>query len=259
MVITISRMLNKTDTIASFAKGLSVIESFSADRPRMAIKDVAEVTGLDRSTARRCLLTLTSLGYADFDGKYFTLTPKIMRLGMDALATLPLPRTVQPWLEQLSEQLDQACSVTILDGTEIVFVARAAQRRIMSIGLMVGSRLPVHCAAMGRMMLAALPKEKAQEILEASDLSPRTPKALTRTQDIMERIAQARTDGYCFVDQETEIGLRSLAVPILNKHGQTVAAVNTGMVATNEDPQAIIRRCLPALLAMQSSLKRVLN
>ncbi|MDD9746434.1 MULTISPECIES: IclR family transcriptional regulator domain-containing protein [Marinovum] len=251
-------MLNKTDTIASFAKGLSVIESFSAERPRMAIKDVAEVTGLDRSTARRCLLTLTSLGYAEFDGKYFTLTAKIMRLGMDALSTLPLPRTVQPWLEQLSEQLGQACSVTILDGTEVVFVARAAKRRIMSVGLMVGSRLPVHCAAMGRVMLAALPEAQALAILEASDLSPRTPKALTRTEDIMARIAEARANGYCFVDQETEIGLRSLAVPILNKHGQTVAAVNTGMIATEEDPQAIISRCLPSLLAMQSSLKRVL-
>lgn len=252
-------MLNRTDTIASFAKGLSVIESFSAAKPRMAIRDVAEATGLDRSTARRCLLTLMSLGYAEFDGKYFTLTPRIMRLGMDALATLPLPRTVQPWLEQLSEQLGQACSVTILDGTEIVFVARAAQRRIMAIGLMVGSRLPVHCAAMGRVMLAGLPEDEALAILEASDLSPRTPRALTRPQDIMAAVTQARADGYCFVDQETEIGLRSLAVPLLNKHGQTIAAVNTGMVATEEDPQHIIRRCLPPLLAMQGALKRVLT
>lgn len=252
-------MLNKTDTIASFAKGLSVIECFSAERPRLAIKDVAEATGLDRATARRCLLTLTDLGYAEFDGKFFTLTSRILRLGMSALASLPFPRIVQPWLEQASEQLGQSCSAAILDGNEIVFVARAAQRRIMTIGLMVGSRLPAHCTGMGRVLLAALPEDDARARIASADLTPRTGSALTAPHEIMQKVAEARTLGYAFVDQEAEVWLRSLAVPIFNKHNKVVAAINTGRVAGAEDPQAMVDTCLPALLRVQAALRRVLT
>ena len=167
-------MLNKTDMIASLAKGLSVLECFGAERPRLAIAEVAEATGLDRATARRCLLTLHSLGYADYDGKYFTLTPRVLRLGMGALASMPLPQIVQPWLDQLSEQIGQSVSVSILDGTDIVYVARAAQRRVMSIGLTPGSRLPAHSTSMGRVLLAAMPESEARAVIDASDLTPRT-------------------------------------------------------------------------------------
>lgn len=143
------RMVNKTDFIASLAKGLKVIEAFRAEQPRLSITEVAEATGLDRATARRCLLTLHELGYADYDGKFFTLTPRVLRLGMGAMAAIPLAQLVQPWLDQLSEQIGQSTSVSILDDTEIVYLARAAQRRVMSIGLMPGSRLPAHCTPNG--------------------------------------------------------------------------------------------------------------
>ena len=162
-----------TDTISSLAKGLRVIECFSADAPRLSIADVARDTGLDRATARRCLLTLEAEGYADYDGKFFSLTPRILRLGMGALASLPLPQIVQPWLDQLSEQIGPSCSVALLDDTEIVYVARAAQKRGMSIGLMPGSRLPAHCISMGRVLLAARPREEARALIEGSDLTPR--------------------------------------------------------------------------------------
>src|SRR6056297_2883767 len=137
----IVRMVNKTtNVIASLAKGLQVIECFGAETPRLTITEVARRTGLDRATARRCLLTLHHQGYADYDGKFFTPTPNILRLGMGALAALPLPQIVQPWLDHLSEQIGASTSVSILDETEIVYLARAAQKRVMSIGLMPGSR-----------------------------------------------------------------------------------------------------------------------
>jgi len=253
------RMLNKTDIIASLAKGLRVIECFGADHPRLAIADVAEATGLDRATARRCLLTLHHHGYADYDGKFFSLTPRVLRLGMGALAALPLPQIVQPWLDQLSEQIGQSCSVSILDETEIVYVARAAQRRVMSIGLMPGSRLPAHCTSMGRVLLAALPPDAARAVIDASDLTPRTPHALTDPGEILAAIAKVRASGHAVIDQEVELGLRSLAVPVLSVHGTVVAALNTGMAAVQADPEEIVRLYLPALIKVQDGLRRVLT
>ncbi|OWY12567.1 IclR family transcriptional regulator [Thioclava sp. F34-6] len=253
-------MLNKpTDFIASFAKGLRVIECFGAETPRLSIAEVAQATGFDRATARRCLLTLNAEGYAEYDGKFFTLTPKVLRLGMGALASLPLPQIVQPWLDQLTDRIGQSCSVSILDGTEIVYLARAAQRRVMSIGLMPGSRLPAHCTSMGRVLLAALPPEDARAAVEASDLTPRTAYSLTDPGEILARIDQVRRDGYAVIDQEVEIGLRSIAVPLYDIHGRVVAALNTGMAASADPAETLIETYLPELTRVQTGLRRVMR
>lgn len=249
-------MVNRTDFIGSFAKGLRVLEVFGSDTPRVSISEAAEATGLDRATARRCLLTLHELGYADYDGKYFQLTPRVLRLGTGALAAMPLPQIVQPWLDQLSERIGQSSSVSILDETEIVYVARAAQRRVMSIGLMPGSRLPAHCTSMGRVLLAHLPPEQARALIDRSDLSPRTIHSVTDPDEIMERLAQVRADGYAMIDQEVEIGLRSIAVPVLNARGVVVAALNTGLAVSETD---LVRDYLPELLRVQSGLRKNLN
>lgn len=252
-------MVNKsTDHIASLAKGLRVLECFGAETPRLSIAQVAHATGLDRATARRCLLTLHAEGYADYDGKFFSLTPRALRLGMSALVSLPLPQVVQPWLDQLAEQIGHSCSMSILDGTEIVYMARATQKRVMSIGLMPGSRLPAHCTSMGRVLLAALPENEAEAIVKASQLSPRTHASLTSPDDIMERIADARTQGFAVIDQEIELGLLSIAVPILDARGQVVAALNTGMAATQDNASHLVSDYLPALLKVQAGLRRVL-
>lgn len=248
----------KTDHVGSLAKGLRVLECFGAQTPRLSIADVASQTGLDRATARRCLLTLHHEGYADYDGKFFALTPRALRLGMSALASLPLPQIVQPWLDQLSEQIGQSCSVSILDGTEIVYLARAAQRRVMSIGLMPGSRLPAHFTSMGRVLLAALPEAEARAIIEASDLTPRAPNSVTDPAQIMARIAQVRRLGYCLIDQEMEVGLRSIAVPLLSSRGETVAAVNIGVAAVQASVQDLADAYLKPLQAVQTGLARVL-
>lgn len=253
------RIMNKSsDTILSLAKGLRVLECFGAETPKLSITDVSKVTGLDRSTSRRCLLTLYAEGYADYDGKFFTLTPRALRLGMGAISSLPLPQIVQPWLDQLTEQTGQSCSVSILDGAEIVYLARAAQKRVMSIGLMPGSRLPAHCTSMGRILLGALPYDEAREIVEASDLSPRTRFSVTDPATIMRRIKEAHDQGYALIDQEVEIGLRSIAVPLFDGRGNTAAALNTGMAATQDDVATLVPRYLPNLLQVQAGLRRLL-
>ncbi|MCA1336020.1 IclR family transcriptional regulator C-terminal domain-containing protein [Pseudooceanicola marinus] len=251
--------LNQRDMISGLAKGLRVIEGFTADHPRQSISDVAEATGLDRATARRCLLTLTELGYAAHDGKYFTLTPRVLRLGTACLATRPLAQMVQPWLDQLSEELGESSSVSVLDEGEVVYVARAAQRKVMSIALMPGSRLPAYCTSMGRVLLAALPEAEARARLDAMNLAPRTPLTQTDPEALMARLGQVRAQGYEVIDQEVEIGLRSIAVPIVDAHCRTVAALNLGLPVRDMPVDDIPTRYLPALHRLQAELKRVLR
>lgn len=258
MAIRSVRMANKTDIIGSLAKGLQVLECFGSDRPRLSIAEVAALTGQDRASARRCLLTLHHIGYAAYDGKYFSLTPRVLRLGMGALAALPLPQIVQPWLDQLSDQIGQSCSVSMLDDTEIVYLARAAQRRVMSIGLMPGSRLPAHCTSMGRVLLAALPEQQAQAVIAASDLTPRTVHSRHDPAEIMAEIARVGRQGYAVIDQEVELGLRSVAVPIIDAKSRVVAALNIGMASLHATPAELRNTYLPALLKVQDGLQRVL-
>ncbi len=252
-------LIKETDYLGGFAKGLSVIEAFSADAERMSISDVSRVTRLDRATARRCLLTLHALGYASYDGKYFSLTPRVLRLGTGCLATMPLPRIVQPWLDTLSGEIGQSVSVSILDGWEIVYVARSAQQRVMSISLMPGSRLPAYCTSMGRVILASLREEEARAILELQPLDRRTPHTRILVEEVVAELKTVRTQGYAIIDQEVEIGLRSIAVPILNARGQTVAALNTGVAAVQADSDELRRLYLEPLLKLQKDVRPLLK
>ncbi|WP_313557044.1 IclR family transcriptional regulator domain-containing protein [Agrobacterium cavarae] len=246
------------DMMGGLAKGLSIIEAFSAERPKLSISEAAEIAQLDRATARRCLLTLAELGYAAYDGKFFTVTPKVLRLGTGCLASMPLPRIVQPFLDQLSEDIGQSTSVSILDDTEIVYVARAAQRRVMSIALMPGSRLPAYCTSMGRILLASRSLEDRRAFLERSDIVARTPMTLTDIDALMAEIEETAARGHAMIDQEVEIGLRSLAVPLRSARGKTIAALNVGVAASAGSMQDLVARYLPALSAVQTELKGLL-
>lgn len=250
--------VNERDMMGGLAKGLRVIEAFSAERPRLSISDAAEITGLDRATTRRCLLTLSELGYAAYDGKFFTVTPKVLRLGTGCLATMPLPKIVQPLIDHLSEEIGQSTSVSILDETEIVYVARAAQQRVMSIALMPGSRLPAYCTSMGRVLLAAQPSERRRDILEASRLVARTEMTITDIDALLAEIEVTGHRGYALIDQEVEAGLRSIAVPLKSVRGQTVAALNVGLAASAASMEELVERYLPALLSVQRELARML-
>ncbi|WP_234051407.1 MULTISPECIES: IclR family transcriptional regulator C-terminal domain-containing protein [unclassified Xanthobacter] len=251
--------ISQRDTMGGLAKGLAVIETFTAERPRQSITEVAEASGLDRATARRCLLTLAHLGYADYDGKFFTLTPRVLRLGTACLAAMPLPQVVQPWLDLLSAELEESTSVSILDEDEIVYVARAAQRKVMSIALMPGSRLPAYCTSMGRVLLAALPEAEALRRLSLRPLVARTPHTLTDPQTIMARLRLAREEGYVVIDQEVELGLRSIAVPLLNARGVTVAALNLGLPVVGGEAETLVTKYLPALRCVQGEIRKILR
>jgi len=251
-------MVSERDLMGGLAKGLKVIEAFSAELPRLSISQAAEIAGLDRATTRRCLLTLAELGYAAYDGKYFTVTPKVLRLGTGCLATMPLPRIVQPLLDDLSIRIEQSTSVSILDETEIVYVARAAQRRVMSIALMPGSRLPAYCTSMGRVALAALDAEKRRALLEKSHLDARTERTITDFDALMAELEATSARGYAIIDQEVEIGLRSIAVPLQNLRGQTVAALDVGLSVTSASMEDLVNTYLPPLLAVQADLRRML-
>ncbi|MFO1033274.1 MAG: IclR family transcriptional regulator C-terminal domain-containing protein [Hyphomicrobiales bacterium] len=247
-----------TDYLGSFAKGLSVIEVFSAERPRLSIAEVAELTALDRATARRCLLTLADLGYADYDGKFFRLTPRVLRLGTACLAAMPLPRIVQPWLDSLSQDTGQSTSVSILNDWEIVYVARAARQRLMSISLMPGSRLPAWCTSMGRTLLATLPEPEVLALLKRHPPEPLTPKSQTDVKRLLNIIRQAGKDGYTINDQEIELGLRSIAVPLYDSRNRVVAAMNVGVAAVQSDAADLRGLYLDRLLAVQRALKPLL-
>lgn len=244
-------MITERDIMGGLAKGLAVIETFTAERPRQSIAEVAAASGLDRATARRCLLTLAHHGYADYDGKFFTLTPRVLRLGTACLATMPLPQIVQPLLDDLSDRIGQSSSVSILDGAEIVYVARASQRRVMSINLMPGSRLPAHCTSMGRVLLAALPDAAVRDLLAAHPPKARTPRTRTDPDQILAEIARVRAQGFAVIDQEVETGLCSIALPIVNARGQVVAALNVGVSAFTM-PAADLQ---PAFLAQMQGVQ----
>ncbi|PJF09915.1 IclR family transcriptional regulator [Pseudorhodobacter sp. MZDSW-24AT] len=251
--------ITERDIMGGLAKGLAVIETFSAAKPRQSIAEVAQASGLDRATARRCLLTLAHHGYADWDGKFFTLTPRVLRLGTACLATMPLPQIVQPILDDLSERIGQSSSVSILDTAEIVYIARAAQKKVMSVGLMPGSRLPAHCTSMGRVLLAARPKAEVEELFKSHPPQSRT--ALTRTDpaDLFAELANVARQGYAIIDQEVELGLRSLAVPLFDARGRVVAALNVGVAAVQDAPEALIDLYLAPLQRVQAQLRPLLR
>jgi len=246
------------DMMGGLAKGLAVVETFRPERPRQSISDVAAASGLDRATARRCLLTLWHLGYADYDGKFFVLTPRVLRLGTACLATMPLPQLVQPLLDHLSDEIGESSSVSILDGGEIVYVARAAQRKVMSIALMPGSRLPAYCTSMGRVLLAALPEDEARRQLGTGPLPRRTEHTLTDPQAILAEIARVRAAGHAVIDQEVEMGLRSIAVPLVSARRITVAALNLGLPARAEPIETLPERYLPALRRIKAEIEAIL-
>jgi len=251
--------MRESDFVSGFARGLKVIEAFGEARPKLTIAEAAKLTELDRATVRRCLLTLAELGYADYDGKFFALTPKVLRLGHAYLSATPLPLLIQPYLDQLSEKSGQSASASVLDGTDVVYIARAAQKRVMSINLSPGSRLPAYCASMGRVLLAALPEAEARNILDRSELRANTPLTKTDPDVLMEELRRVRIAGFAVIDQELELGLCSIAVPVENERSRIVAAINIGAPAAHVAAAEMTARYLPLLKETQRALRPVLR
>jgi len=243
------------DFVASLEKGLAVIEAFDADRPRLTLTEVAKLTGITRAGARRYLRTLTKLNYADFDGRYFTLNPRILRLGYAYLASTSLSTRLQPFLERISEQTGESSSAAVLDGDEIVYIARSATRRIMSIGLGVGSRLPAYCTSLGRVILAHQAPEEIEAYLHRIRLEPRTPKTITDKAQLRAALEVIRCQGYALVDEELEYGLRSIAVPLVQKDGAVTIALNVSAQVARASVAEMEEHLLPALKEASDALR----
>ena len=233
--------------VQSLARGLSVIRAFGADRPEQTLSDVARVVGLSRSAARRFLLTLVDLGYVRTNGKTFALTPQVLELGYAYLSSLTLPTIAQPHLEALVKTTHESSSLAVLDGTDIVYVARVQAKRIMSVDIRVGTRFPAYATSMGRALLAGLDGEALDEQLRSATLSAYTPRTVRSVEELSDRLDEVRSLGYAVVDQELEQGLRSVAAPVRDPQGRTVAAVNVSSLVTSPDDDRAVSRFVPAL------------
>ncbi|WP_142846584.1 IclR family transcriptional regulator [Telmatospirillum sp. J64-1] len=245
--------------VTALARGLSVIRAFGESRTRMTLADMAKATGLSRATVRRFLLTLKALDYVDSDGRQFWLTPKILTLGYAYLTSSPLPQKIQPFLEQVSETTGQSCSASILHGDEIIYIARSATKRIMSVGLNVGTRLPAYSTAMGRVLLAELPPAALDEYFSRVTLERHTEKTVTDARELRHILAAIRQQGWALVDEELEMGLRALAVPVRDSSGRVVAAMNIGADAGRITSEEMTETFLPSLQAAAENLRPLLG
>ena len=233
--------------MTSLARGLSVIRAFTERNPNLTIAEIARIAGLPRAAARRCLLTLVQLGYAGTDGRTFFLKPKILALGYSFLSSAPLSTILEPLIEQVSERLRESSSAGVLDEDDVVYVARAAQKRIMSIGLNVGSRLPAYCTSIGRVLLAHMPEAEIDAYLGRVALKPFTERTITTPNVLRQELVRIRERGYALVDQELELGLRSIAVPVRSASGTVVAAVNVSAQAARVSSAEMEEQFLPHL------------
>jgi IclR family pca regulon transcriptional regulator len=230
--------------VQSLARGLAVIRAFDTDHPVMTLTEVAARTDLTRATARRFLHTLVELGYVRTDGKTFALTAQVLQLGYAYLSGLSLPQLAQPHLEELSLRLGESTSAAVLDGKDIAYIARVTTRRIMNIGITVGTRFPAYATSMGRVLLAALPPAALQQYLAEAEIKPLTPRALGTKKDLVAVLDVVRAQGWCLLDQELELGLMSIAAPVYHGPTKVVAAINVSLqaqaVATKPDPKAYL-------------------
>jgi IclR family transcriptional regulator, pca regulon regulatory protein len=233
--------------VNSLARGLAVIRSFSKEAPEMTLSEVAARTGLTRAAARRFLLTLERIGYICADGRRFRLAPKILDLGFAYLSSTGLWDIAMPFMEQVSEEVKESCSASVIEGCEIVYVARVPAARIMSVGLNLGARLPAFATSMGRVLLAYLPEAKARERIMSCPKQAFTARTVTDPDQLWAILEEVRRKGWAIVDQELEEGLRSVAVPLRDRRGRVLAALNVSGHAARVTQKRIIETYLPVL------------
>ncbi len=236
------------DFVQSLERGLSVLRCFSAEHPSLTLSEVARLTGLTRATARRLLLTFERLGYMRNDGRLFELTPLVLDLGYAYISSCKLPDLMQPDMEALSERCNESVSASVLDGHEIVYIARVPTKRIMTIALSLGSRLPAAITSMGRVLLADLPDDELHARLVAMPVEKRAEHTETDPTRLLGLIRQVRSQGWALVDQELEDGVRSVAAPLRDRSGRAIAAINVSTHAGRVSLEELRGPILQALL-----------
>jgi len=235
------------DFVGSLARGLSVLKAFDEDKPEMTLTEVAARTSLTRAGARRFLLTLVELGYVKKNHRLFRLTPKVLELGYAYMASTPISRISQPFLKQFTDATGESCSVAVLDGDQVVYIARTPGKRFLRLGFHVGVRLPVCYTSAGRMLIACEGEEAINRFVEQQHLQPLTRHSITSRARLRAELMKARKQGYAIVDQELEEGLCSLSVPIADSRNQVIAALNTAVNVAAIDREVLTGKFLPLL------------
>ncbi|WP_410832916.1 IclR family transcriptional regulator C-terminal domain-containing protein [Paraburkholderia sp. SIMBA_030] len=239
-------------------KGLSIIEAFGMKKGPLTVTQAAEITGHTKGSVRRSLLTLCRLGYATQNGYSFVLAPRALRLGYAYVVSDPLTKVAQPILEITSERTQESASIAVLDLQDAVFVARSTHRRSLSSGLGVGSRLPAYCSATGRVLLSGRPPAEVRFMLNRMARPALTPHTLTTITSIMKEIEFVGRHGYAIIDEELEIGIRSIAVPIRNAHGNMVAAMSLSVSTSRMTREGVVEHLLPELESARRHLAALL-
>lgn len=245
--------------VQGLERGLAVIRAFSPGSPSLTIAGVAERTGLTRAAARRYLRTLEALGYVARDGDRFSLTPRVLDLGFTYLSTLDVTRVAQPHMERVASTLHESCSVSVLDGDDIVYIARRAADRIMSINLAVGSRLPAHATSMGKVLLAHLPPDELERSLEAPPRQRLTAHTIVEAGALREELERVRAAGWAVADEESELGVRSVAAPLAGRGGSVQAAINVAAHASRVSREQLLDEYLPVLLEAARAISEALG
>jgi IclR family pca regulon transcriptional regulator len=244
------------DHVQSLQRGLAVIRVFDAEHAALTLSQVAARAALARAVARRLLMTLEYLGYVRRQGRQFSLTPRILELGFSYLSCLPVATLAQPFMEQVAHEIDESCSLAVLDAHDIVYVQRVAVRKVMTITLGIGARLPAFCTSMGRILLAGLAEEDLESWLRALRPQAWTRFTLTDKAEVRTAVERARTQGYTYVEQELQEGLCSVAVAVRDERGNTVAALNAGMPFRVGARAHALKKVLPALRAGARNIER---
>jgi IclR family pca regulon transcriptional regulator len=234
--------------MTSLARGLAVIKAFSDHRRAMTIAQLSQKTGIPRAAVRRCLYTLKQLGYADSEANNFFLKPGILALGYAFLSSTPLTVAAQPYLTELSHRLRESCVLAVLDQNEVMYVARSHTSRVLSLALNTGSRLPAYCTAIGRVLLAGLSANQLDRYFSSVVLTPHTERTVVSEQKLRDIVFEVRRRGFAVVEEELEIGLRSIAVPVRGASGATVAALSIGAQVGRISRDEIEDLFLPSLL-----------
>jgi len=246
------------DYMQSLARGLQVLCAFSRERPRCTLSEIADQTGLSRAVVRRSLLTLQHLGYVATETRRFFLTPRVLEVGYSYLSSLDLTELAHEAMEELSQRVGESCSMSVLDGNQIVYVARVAVRRLMSVALGVGARLPAFVTSMGRVLLADKPDNELNAWLRKNTFRSITAHTVYKSRALRAEILKVRRQGYAFVSQELELGLCSIAVPIRFTTGRAVCGLNVSM-RYSDNVQAVARkRMLPALYRARQSIEQAI-
>lgn len=247
------------DFVRSLARGLSVLKAFDQDTPAMTLSEVARKTGLSRASAGRFLRTLVALRYASFDGRDYRLRPRVLELGMSYFSSHSFVEIASPILKEASDRVEEPCSMAVLDGNEIVYVARHTANRMMSISIPIGKRYLAVNTSMGRMLLSSLSETRLEQVLEASQLRKVTQHTIVERDTLREMILDAGKKGYAEAESQLEVGILSIAVPVRDRSGAMIAAINMGVPSSRHDMTSLKRDLLPILLEAASEIEFALS